>query len=458
MTTAEQEPTPPLQNLDGSGRIIRRVREYAPIELPAGLLFDETGELDLYPEIGTSDYIQIHLSGGKVRLQAGGRVGVIPLNERVAIDVVPRVPVGNLLRLLSISEHAPEVLAHERSYAREGAWDDSLINIYAQAIAAHAESISSSGIYRAYQRREEHTSFPRGRVLITPTIQQLHSRGLQHRAAVTRFERSADNAPNRCIKYAIWFVARRLVQLGAASSPGRQLLARLGVAFESLRGVRLDHQLTFLSDPEVQGRQSLPPLRSYYRPALNLAIAIIRQHGIRIEGQQRGIGLPSLVLNMNDIFERYLRNVLQAQAHDRSWQVEVLDGNTYGKKLLFDAKPSEEVTPDIVIRDPSDGGSVPLVIEVKNVPVGQQSKRSHIEQVITYGASYRCSRLMLVHPRGYDDKEGGLAVQGEIDGTTVYKFTFDLAADSLVEGEAEFADEVGLLAEQPSANTASVAA
>lgn len=431
--------------ISATGRVVRRVKEYAPIELPLALLLDDAGELDLHPEVVSTDYFSIHLSEGKVRLQAGGRVGVIPLNDRVAIDVVPRVPVGNLLRLLSLSEHSPEVLPYERSYEQTGPWDESLIDIYAHALASHMENITSSGVYRDYQRRAEITSFPRGRVLLTPTVQRLRTRGIKHKVAAGWFEHSADNAPNRCLKYALWFVSRRLHQIGATSAARRRLLTRLGVVFEVLRDVRLDHRLTFLSDPMVEGRTGFPSLRSYYRPAMSLAVAIIRQHGIKIEGQAEGIGMPSLVLNMNDIFENYLRNVLQSQGRTREWAVEVLDGNSEGKKLLLDSEPSENATPDIVLRNPTDQ-SFPIILEVKNVPVGNQSKRSHIEQVVTYGASYRSGCLILVHPRGCGDLSEGLELQGTIGGMDLHKFTYDLAADSLSDGEVAFADAIeGLL-------------
>lgn len=137
--------------------------------------------------------------------------------------------------------------------------------------------------------------------------------------------------------------------------------------YELFSSVPLDHSLSFLSDPLVTGARATPSLRHYYRPALDLAMAIVRRYAVDVEVTRRGVDLPSMVLDKDSIFESYLRNTLQAEAGRAGGGVDVLDGNAAGKKPLFDDPPSENATPDIVF---SRGGHRwPLVIEVKNVPV-----------------------------------------------------------------------------------------
>ncbi len=412
------------------------VREYEPVDVPLSDLLDARGHLRLNSDVEAKGYFTIQLTKGLVRLQARGFVGLIPLNDRVVIDVKPRVPVANLGRLLRISGYVPSFLGVERAYAMDPIWNESLIDLYARWLVSRIDVIASAGLLRAYEHREETSSFPRGRIRAEATLTQLRPRGIRHRAASSWFERTADNPANRCLKYAVWFVAGRISIVGSRVAPRRKLLQRLSALYELFSSVPLDHSLAFLDDPLVTGARRLSPLREYYRPALDLGVAIIRHHAIDVEAKRQVFDLPSMVLDMDRIFESYLRNTLRVEAARADWGVEVLDGNVAGKKPLFDDLPSEDATPDIVYRD--GDGRWPLVIEVKNVPVKRNSSRAAIEQVITYAATYRCGCVVLVHPRGRDQAWSGLRLQGNIGELAVYQYGFDLGAEDLESQEQGF--------------------
>jgi len=147
-----------------------------------------------------------------------------------------------------------------------------------------------------------------------------------------------------------------------------------------------------------------------------------------------------MVLDMDSIFEAYLRNTLQADAERAGWGVAVLDGNAAGKKPLFDHPPSENATPDIVFRTAEHRW--PLVIEVKNVPVNGNSNRGAIEQAITYAAAYRCNRVVLAHPRARNQDKARLRLQGRIGDLAVYQYVFDLEAADLLAEESKFVDSM----------------
>lgn len=420
--------------------IVYRVREYDPVDVPLSDLLNAKGRLRLNPDVESKGYFTVQLTKGAVRLQARGYVGLIPLNDRVVIDVKPRVPVGNLGHLLRVSGYVPSSLGAERPYATDPAWNESLVDLFAGWLAARVDVIASEGLLLLYKQREEATSFPRGRVLAGATLTQLRSRGIRHQAVSSWFARTADNPANRCLKYAIWFLAGRLATLGSRTASRRQLLQRLGALYELFASVPLDHSLSFLSDPLVTGARAVPSLRPYYRPALDLAMAIVRRYAVDVEVTHRGVDLPSMVLDMDSIFEAYLRNTLQAEAARAGWRVAVLDGNTAGKKPLFDDPPSENATPDIVFRTAEHRW--PLVIEVKNVPVNGNSNRVAIEQAITYAAAYRCNRVVLAHPRARNQDKARLRLQGRIGDLAVYQYVFDLEAADLLVEESKFADSM----------------
>jgi len=433
--------------------IVYNLEEYATAEVPLSDLVDDDGQLRLNSDVQARGYITVQLIKGRVSLQATGCVGLIPLNERVVINVVPRVPVANLSRLVRVSRYMPDSLLSERGYERGDEWNESLLHLYARTVIERVEMIASSGLLREYRRDEVDTSFPRGRVLLGPTYGRLRPKGITYKVTTSRFEHTSDNAANRSLKYTIWFLADWLNRLPRTTGGHRELLLRLGTLYELFGGeVPLDHSLAFLRDPQVRGARPLPSLRQYYRPALDIAVAIVLEHAIKFEGEKTAVELPSLVLNMSKVFEGYLRAVLRTHAVNSSWDVEVLDGNTEGKKPLFDQAPSEDATPDIVLRDRRDG-RYPVIVEVKNIPADGNSSRSAIEQAVTYAAAYRCDRLVLAHPRGHGQAFSGLRLQGRIGGLSLYQYVFNLASDSLDNEDSRFSQAiVGLLARNRNGN------
>jgi 5-methylcytosine-specific restriction enzyme subunit McrC len=421
---------------------------YGLIDLPLEQVLDASGRLDLNPDIETGDYFAVSMRKGQLRLRAGGYIGVIPLNDRIVVHVRPRVPMSNLTRVVNLSGYPPTILTSMRGYDTVDEWNESLLDVYAAQLIRHVEVLTLSGLLREYARREEVSSFPRGRVMLHQTIQRQYPRGIRHAAHVSWFERGADVAPNRCIKYAIWLLAQRYIATKPVDRASRQLHRRLNALYAGLADVELDHRRTFMEDPVVTGARPLPTLRSYYRDALNVAIAIIRQRAVLIESAGGAIRLPSIVMNMDYVFEGYVRNVLRLQAATNARSEVVFDGNEApGQKLLFNEKPSPYATPDIVVR--ATDQTTPLVLEVKNVPIkGDLSDRSHINQAVTYAASYRTKRVVLVHPRRSSWQSPGMRLQGVVDEIEVYQYCYDLNADDLEAEEDAFGVAVlGLIVE-----------
>ena len=328
-------------------RVIR-CQEQGRIDVELSELQDASGRLRLNAEIERGDYFAVSLRRGVISLQARGYVGLIPLSDDVVVDVRPRVPVQNLERVIHVSGEPPTVLTSLRSYATAADWSDSLLDVYARALAGYVELVASSGLLREYVRQEADSSFPRGRVRLDGTL-KLRARGINHRAHVTWFERTDDNAANRCLKYAMWVLANRYIASRPSNDSSKDAHRHLNALFPIFDGVPLDHAKTFLDDPIVTGARELPTLRSYYRDALNVALAVIRQQGIVLEGSSGSVRMPSVVVNMNYVFEAYIRNILRRYVAAHGIAARVLDGNDEGRRGLYDGKAEPEATPDIVL-------------------------------------------------------------------------------------------------------------
>lgn len=416
--------------------------EQGPIDVPLGEVIDRSGRLHLNPEIQDGDYFSVSLRKGTLTLRARGHVGYVPLNDRLVVYVKPRVPISNLSRMARVAGLAPTVLTSLRGYETGDKWSDALVDVYAVALIEHVERLAASGLFRDYVRRYNVSSFPHGRVLVTTTIQALHARGIKHEAHITWFDRSIDNAVNQCIKYAIWWIAQQYVaRRTTLRGEARKLHRRLNALYSVFDGVHLDHQRRFMDDALVTGERPLPSLRAYYRDPLNVALAAISRRAVLIESTDGPVYLPSLVINMNNVFEAYVRNVLHTYAAASRWAFQIIDGN-HKPKPLFDAHTPYDATPDIVVERPDE--SAALVLEVKNIP---KTEREAINQAVTYAVCYRTNNVVLVNPCAAE-QGSGLRLLGSIDNVAVYQYRYNLGAADLSVEDAKFGSVIGSILTQ----------
>lgn len=412
------------------------------------------GRIDMYPNLEGKGYFVVQVGRSATRLQARGYIGVIPINDRLTLEVAPRVPISSLSRMLEISAVAPVTLVNAfRLYAVGDRMYPSLAAVYAAGLRSAVEVIAQSGFLRDYKRMEETTSFPRGRVDINRTIQQGPARGITHRAAVTRFERSMDVPANRCLLYAAWRLSLYAKQLGPTlrESERRRIQRDLNVVWHLLQGVELDWTERFLSDDWVSGAQGLPSVRAYYRSALDLALVIIGRQALLIEDRGSHVQLPSLVLDMAGMFESYLRNILVAASRDGAWPADVLDGRKAppegGRGLLFEPGDRVVTTPDVVLRLRGANQTYPVIIEVKYKPAHGAPARQDLNQAIAYALAYGSQHVVLAQPRSLDPVSApGLRTMGVIKDITVSQYVVDLASSDLAGEELAWAQAIRAVA------------
>jgi len=430
-------------------RQVFEVEEQGFLEVPLSKL-SSAGRLELYPEVLGSDYFRLSLREGHLALQAGGYVGLIPINDRVAIDVRPRVPIGNLDRLLQVTAYRPATLPATlvtRPYGVRTPSLPSLLDALAGALIDALRPVEVDGLCRTYRQVVENTSFPRGRLLATETIRRNVARGLAHRATVTRFSQTVDNAPNRCLKYAIYYLAGRYRHIRPRRTGMLKLISQLNRLYHLFDGVALDEARGFLFDSMVAEPSLMPPSRAYYEDALRLAVTIIRDAGVTFDGRSDEILMSSLLIDMDGVFESYIRALLSDGLANLSPAVRVLDGNRVGasggRKPLFDPPDLEQVQakPDVVIRRVNGAETHLLLVEVKYKPIAGTPDPNDVHQIVAYAVSYRAPRLVLVHP-SRAGRLRGLRRLGTIGDITLYTYAFDLSSDDLQSEEAAFVQRV----------------
>ncbi len=420
-------------------RIPVREFEYAVVEVGEVI---RGGRFDVFPEVANKDLFQLDLTAEAARIQARGYVGLIPVNESITLEVTPRVPIGNLSRLLELSGEQPQhLIGVLRGYETAGTMYPSLVALYAEALLLAVSEIVGHGFLKEYQRREAVSSMPHGRILVGGSLQQAAA-GRSHKVAISWHQRSIDNPANQCLLYATHslaaYAAAQAKVLGVAVA--NQVARQLNQCSQLLQGVSLDHQRRFLDDPLVQGRRALPTLRGQYRSALDLALAIVHGRAITIEDAGEALRLPSLLLNMSTVFESYLRAVLTRISEQEEWPVKVLDGNVKpGAKGLLDTGQSIEANPDIVtMAGQGQHISCPVIVEVKYKPAKKRPKRADLEQSVMYGLSYRSAHLVVAQPHDPTGYPPGLHEIGSLRGTRIWMYVFDLSAADLGDAERSF--------------------
>lgn len=327
----------------------------------------------------------------------------------------------------------------------------SLLDLLAQSLINVVNHIEIQGLHREYVRREADTSFPRGRILMNETTRRHIARGVNHKVRASWFEPTADTAPNRCLKYTIWYLAQRYKSV-ATRTGTRKIIAELNRLYRVFDGAELDLSTSFLKESLIQEPDRIPSIRAYYVPAINLALTIIHDRGIKFDGREDRLLMSSMIWSMEKITEAYLREVLRFRLQ-KTRSLRVLDGNKRGpggaKKLLFDEAPSEPATPDIVIAHTFEERETwPVVMDVKYKIYEGFADRPDIEQVVTYGLSYRSPNVVLVHPR-IRESHHGLFTIGRMGPLTIHQHAFDFGAADLEVEESLFAERVRDLALQP---------
>ncbi|MER5631551.1 McrC family protein [Streptomyces nitrosporeus] len=452
----------PPNQLTELNRVVIPCNEYGPINVAPEDVLGPDGRLALLPQV-LNKYVKADFENEGLRLSAKGTSGLIPLTDRIALQVRPRFPLRNLTHMVAVCGYVPTMLPALRDYQLTDQWSDWLLDVMADGLLAAMDTVSLNGLLRTYHCRAGSGSYPHGRINTTATMLRYAARGINHKAEFSWFERTADNAPNRCLKSAISFLLSRYSRMPRQKGV-RQRIARLAESMRVLQDVKLEARPFNLNDPQVRGAVPLPETRAYYQPAIELAVAILTGRGINLDAHSGDVSMPTLLVKTEDLFEEFIRVSLQKALSDHT-TLSVLDGNKKpGKVKLYENLPEAEkgtlpahkeppvsgrepeANPDIVFR--LDDGTHPLVADVKYSNVKGYAARSEVEQIVLYGHRYRSPIAMTIHPRRTDANKG-LYIAGRIGSTIIAQYRVDLGTDDLENEMQEMADRISdLIASQ----------
>lgn len=418
-------------------------KEYAEIQVAPEQVMTSGGQLRIPDEV-LNHYVATDFKDGRLRVRALGVSGVFALTDDITVQVRPRFPLTNLTHMVSVCGYVPTALAAMRTYSPTDKWEDWMLDVVTDAFLVATETIEERGLLRTYRRRIDESSYPHGRIEVGATINRFASRGIDHKATYSWFEKSADNPANRCLRAAA-LQLHGLYRSKALEKGVRERISRLGNALRLLEEASDDRRRSFMDDSLVRGGAELPESREYYRPALDLAMIALQGRGLDLDAAGGPVSMGSLLVKTEDLFESFVRLSLQRALSEHP-ELSVLDGNVApGKRALYrgivpgviaslpphspvGAGQAPDATPDVLFEDVT--GHFPLVADVKYTNAHRYAERSELEQVMTYGVRYRSPVVLTIHPRRHN-ADGGLVVSGNIGDILVAQYRVDLAADDL---------------------------
>lgn len=427
-------------------RTILTATEHETIDLPSAIL-SKGGRLDVYDDV--LKLFQVRFKDGLPVLQLDRYVGYIPLNDEYAIDVRPRVPIGNLERLVRLATgFKPVILTNYlRAFSLAEERPPALLDVIADHLLHTFERLWDAGLLSEYHQRERHGTSPVGRIKTFASALRTMRSG-RPQSISSSFHRTRDIGPNRTIRFAL----ERLL---------RQVLAMPEPALHSKRRVSLRRALAKLdavsrpaarqiTNEAIAGYiRRLPFHHDHYADALILSQMVISEAGLSIRGKGELTVLPTVLIDMEKVFEDYMRQML-AREWAAQHSLDVRDGNKDGDRgarmnMFVDRAPNQSnsaVTPDIVVMVDAKPD---LIIDAKYKPQKGLPDRSDLNQVVTYGVRYGCSKVMLLYPNR--KKEGAFCeLLGSVGGIGVYSGRIDLDAADIETEEKLFAEAlVGLI-------------
>jgi 5-methylcytosine-specific restriction enzyme subunit McrC len=391
----------------------------------ADLLID--GAIDVYPSAAGKGFFDIDYRAGKLVLTAKNHVGLIPINDRVAIHVIPRFPVENLLYILG---KADPVLRYVTGFARTYLIStDSVGNperLFGEMMLRRLREMRQRGILRRYIATTEAGGL-RGNILLGPTVSRYIARGIRYKHVRRVVSLAADLPENRVVKRALIKLAE---YYSRGSSKEQKLYARhseqLLMLFDSVSDSTAEPGLGVNLPKYVR---ALPMAHGEYASLLWLAYLIESKKGVELE-RLGGATFDTFVVNLAELFESYLRNLIREHVAHVFPGCFVEDGNKRPVRLFAQGQ-SNPVKPDIYV---TRGGVTVALLDAKYKPRIKEEDRY---ELLAFCDALRIKKALLVSPGNASDS--GVTVLGTTQsGVELLHAKIDLSSRDMMRAETDF--------------------
>lgn len=423
---------------------IEQGEERKETDISISAIVKDGGRLNILPSAKKYFSIDYKPKKGVLSLVCGGYIGLIPINENLAIQIRPKVPIPNLTRIVTIAEDKFDTLNFFlKKYKESADFNPTIFEFMAECLANELQTLDSEGILKEYCLAVDHTEKIKGRISLNDSIKSLWGHGHFQKAVIKYHDFTVRNPFNQLIKYTLDFCIR---ELDTANPENKKLKERLADFYSLFDAVELrEGQGFFDAVFEAIKSDKLTTLRRYYVNICEICRLILQRRSISFHEAGDDLEMSSFVLDMSNIFEKYALNSVRAHRNLFPPNTLIMDGNKEGRKKFYN-EPSVgdgDAKPDVIIKN---GTEHKIVADVK---YKSSSKEADRYQVISHALSYNSKKAVLVLPkdesRGYSQaliKLGSVGKDFEIE---VYEYYFNLSSGDLEKEEHDLAQSLSSL-------------
>ena len=370
-------------------RTVYQCREFEPVEVPLDRLISG-GQIQVYAS--AEKYFDLDYRTGRLVIAPKSYIGLIPINDDVAIQVLPRFSISNLFHVLHHSSATLRFIeGFTRTYEMEKQDNSSdPIAVLADQLVSLGIKTLRSGLLRRYVSISDHLHLG-GSLDLSSTVAQYRVSGIRNRAVWIQTEHSYQLRENQLVKLALQRVVSYL-----ARSEARVNLRRLRLAGELLFAFdRVSLPSGGLHFDETELAQMVARLPSHHREyaaLLWLSYLLHARRGISIEASGKA-AFDTFVVNLADVFEDYVRFLISEALDTLLSGGKALNGNNDQVPLFIQGK-AHKVKPDIYLLNAA--GTPWAVLDAKYKPAAKASDRY---EVIAFCEALKVKRAVILCPR-----------------------------------------------------------
>jgi 5-methylcytosine-specific restriction enzyme subunit McrC len=307
-------------------------------------------------------------------LRSRGWIGQIPIGDDLLVRITPKVPVGNLFRMLEVAYNLRSFRLFDGEIQIE-----SLEDVYERIVSILARRVldrTRRGLYRSYIDEAEELPYVRGHLdVVRTTLNTM--RGIAR--IPCRFqEHTADLEDNRILLWTLHQVRRQALRQ-------EKVRIELDRARRALVGTITLEQCS----PSDCINRLYHRLNDDYAPMHGLCRFILEQAGPGIEHGDRAF-IP-FELNMPQLFQSFVAEWLRANAPP---------GMTARSQYHahIDANLEMKIHIDVVIYD--ERSQSPIAVLDTKYKANEQPSEADIYQIAFYARELNVDRGILVYPSG----------------------------------------------------------
>jgi len=335
------------------------------------------GQLSKYFEVRPS------FDGIAYVVNPASTVGVIRLPSGRQLELRSKVPLRNLLWMLSYAYDVPHLMLDDTV---EITRFEQVIEIVADAFSRMVEHRIDLGLYRNYVEEEDNLPTVRGRIMIAADI---HRNAVLRHRTYCRYTAYSWNLPENQI-------VRHVVRLLSGWGLSRRLTGRLLALDSQLDSIERIHFRSADVDRFTYNRQSMD-----YQSIHRLCRLFLDGASLSEDAGDRSF--DGFLFDMNVLFEQFITRALK----QRLGLPFRLDDQV---QVKLDRENTVRIRPDLVI---SRDGTRVLVADCKYKRLHTGEHRHHdLYQLLAYCTAFELREGLLIYPRHLADLSTQISVRG----------------------------------------------